>query len=137
MNRVLLDSDVILDLFLDRKPFSDFSVEVLFLCESGKIDGYVTPVIVSNCYYILRKSAKHSAVIQKLKQLLSIVNVLAMDSQSVLKSLDSDFSDFEDALQNYSAELSGLNAILTRNIKDYKNSKLAILTPEHFCKALG
>ena len=133
MTKLLIDIDVILDFFFQREPFADSSAQILSLCESKKIKGYITPVIVSNVYYLLRQTAKHEKVIEKLKLLLSITEILAIDKAIVLHALSSEFRDFEDAIQNYTAELNNEIAILiTRNIKDYKHSHLAIMTPDNF-----
>ena len=70
MDRVLIDSDVILDSLFDRKPFAEYSTTVLRMCETGIIKGFLTPLIYSNIYYLLRQTAKHEKVIKKLKQLL-------------------------------------------------------------------
>lgn len=136
MKRVLIDTDVILDFFFDRKPFSDDAAKVLSLCESGEIQGFVTSVIISNVYYLLRQNAPHGKVVEKLSQLVAIIDVLATDKDAILKALNSSFKDFEDALQNYSAELNGqIDLIITRNIKDFRNSALGIMTPENYLKA--
>jgi predicted nucleic acid-binding protein len=133
MKKILVDTDVILDFFFDRKPFSENSTIILNLCENKIIEGYVTPVIISNIYYLLRRNAKHEKVIEKLKLLLTILNVLKMDKSTIEKALNSDFKDFEDALQNFSAVNFGeIEAIITRNIKDYKRSEIGVLTPESF-----
>lgn len=135
MKRVLIDTDVILDFFFDRAPFSDDAAKVLSLCESREIKGYVTSVIISNVYYLLRQTATHEKVIEKLTQLMTITEVLTTDKDVILKALNSDFKDFEDALQNYAAELNGqIDLIITRNIKDYKNSSLGIMTPGNYLK---
>ncbi len=136
MDHVLIDSDVILDALFDRKPFAKFAVQILKLCESKKIKGYLTPLIYSNVYYLLRQSAQHEMVIQKLKQLLQITDVLQMDRNVVENALESDFKDFEDSLQHFSAvNHSQIDIILTRNIKDYKHSKLGVFTPEIYLKS--
>lgn len=133
MQRVLIDTDVILDFFFDRKPFSDHAARVLSLCESKEIIAYVTSVIISNVYYILRQNARHDKVIEKLRVLVSITEILNCDKTVISKALDSKFTDFEDAIQNYSAELSGkVDVILTRNIKDFKNGALSVMTPENY-----
>lgn len=133
MQRVLIDTDVILDFFFDRKPFSDHAARVLSLCESKEIIAYVTSVIISNVYYILRQNARHEKVIEKLRVLVSITEILNCDKTVISKALDSKFTDFEDAIQNYSAELSGkVDVILTRNIKDFKNGALSVMTPENY-----
>ncbi len=138
MDRVLIDSDVILDSFFDRKPFVEYSTVILSMCESGKISGFVTPLIFSNVYYLLRRTAKHEKVIEKLAQLLKITKVLQMDRNVIEKALNSKFKDFEDALQNYSAVNNGnIDLILTRNLKDYKKSELGVFTPETYIKSIN
>ena len=135
MDNVLVDTDVILDSFFDREPFSEFSTEILNLCEQKKLNGFTTPVIISNVYYLLRKSAKHQIIIEKIKQLLTIIDIVKVDKNVVLSALNSEFKDFEDALQNFSAiENGNIKIILTRNIKDFSKSKLAVLTPETYLK---
>lgn len=137
MGNALIDTDVILDFFFDRKPFSEFASKLLSLCEAKKINGYVTSVIISNVYYLLRQTARHEKVIDKLKQLLLFIKVLDMDKTIVINALNSNFKDFEDALQNFSAMKNGkIDLILTRNIKDYKNSELGVLTPEIYLKTM-
>lgn len=137
MNKVLIDTDVILDFFFDRKPFSEHAAQVIGLCETGNIKGFVTPVIYSNVYYILRQTAGHDKVIENLKQLLLITEVLLMDKEVVSNALNSGFKDFEDSLQNYTAIKNGeIDAILTRNLKDFKKSEMAVMTPESYIKAL-
>jgi len=72
MTNILLDTDVILDFLFDREPFSENASKVLSLCESKEITGYITPVILSNVYYLLRKTARHEKVIETLKQLVPL-----------------------------------------------------------------
>jgi len=135
MDKVLIDTDVLLDFFFDRKPFAKFSTEILNLCEENKLIGFTTPVIISNVYYLLRKTAKHDIIVERIKQLLNIIEIIKMDKSAVVNALNSDFKDFEDALQNFSAIDNGsISIVLTRNIKDFKTSELAILTPETYLK---
>ena len=138
MKKVLIDTDVILDFFFDREPFSENAAKILSLCEKKVIAGFVTPVIISNVYYLLSQKAKQEKVIEKLKVLLSIIDVLIIDKNSILVALNSDFKDFEDALQNYAAELNGeINLIVTRNTKDYKRSELGVMNPEDLLKYIN
>ncbi len=135
MDYVLIDSDVILDFFFDREPFADYASEIFSLCENNTIKGFTTPVIISNVYYLLSKIAKHEVVIEKLKQLLSIIDIAEINKEIIIEALNSKFKDFEDALQNYAAENSDLvKIILTRNIKDYQKSNLAVFSPEMYLK---
>ncbi len=135
MENVLIDTDVILDFFFDRQPFAVFATELFLLCEKEQIKGFTTPVIISNVYYLLRKTAPHDIIIEKLKQLLIIIEVVIMNQEVVVDALNSKFKDFEDALQNFAATNNGtIQIILTRNIKDFQNSGLAIISPEMFLK---
>jgi len=135
MDKVLIDTDVLLDFFFDREPFAEYATEILSLCEENKLSGFTTPVIISNVYYLLRKTAKHDIIVEKIKQLLSIIDIIKMDRNVVINALNSEFKNFEDALQNFSAiENEEIKVILTRNIKDFKKSELAILTPETYLK---
>ena len=89
MKRVFIDTDVILDFFFDREPFSDDAAKVLSLCESREIKGFITSVIISNVYYLLKQTATHEKVIEKLKQLITITEVLTTDKEVILKALNS------------------------------------------------
>jgi len=137
MNNIIIDSDILLDFLLQRQPFFDHSLKVLTLCEKGKVKGYITGLIISNAYYLLKKHFQHKMIMNDFRQLLVFLDVLTIEKNTILKAIDSEFSDFEDALQNFSAESNAsINAIITRNIKDYKKSKLSVFTPAMFLEAL-
>ncbi|MEM6526363.1 MAG: PIN domain-containing protein [Bacteroidota bacterium] len=131
--RVLIDTDIVLDFFLDRKPFSDEATKIFALCEAKRVQGFITPVICSNVYYILRQTASHERIIEKLNLLMNFIGVLDMGRGTIIQALGSGFRDFEDALQHYSAVQSDfIDGILTRNVKDFKKSEIGVLTPEGF-----
>ncbi len=135
MDKVLIDTDIILDFLFDRNPFSDDASKLLSLCESKQIQGFVTAIMLSNIYYLLRKTAKHEKVMGSLKMLMTILDIVTTDRNSVLHALNSEFKDFEDALQNFSAESDKeIKIIITRNIKDYKSSNLSVMQPEIYLK---
>ncbi|QQR97554.1 MAG: PIN domain-containing protein [Sphingobacteriales bacterium] len=137
MDKVLIDTDVILDFFFDRKPFSEEASLILNLCEKDKIKGFITSIMLSNIYYLLRKTAKHEKVIENLKILMRFIDVIITDKKAIIDALNSDFKDFEDALQNFSVQNQNkIKVIITRNIKDYKTSKLSIMTPETYLKTI-
>ena len=138
MKKILIDTDVILDFFFDRQPFSKNAAILFSLCENKLIEGFVTPVIISNTYYLLRKFAKHEKVIEKLKLLFKITSILDMNTNVVENALNSNFRDFEDALQNFSAVNNGeIDAIITRNVKDFKKSTIGIFTTENYVKLIN
>ncbi|WP_113922632.1 type II toxin-antitoxin system VapC family toxin [Cognataquiflexum aquatile] len=136
MDTVLIDTDVILDFFFDRKPFSEEASRLLSLCEKGEVKGFVTSIMLSNVYYLLRKTANHEKVIENLKMLMNIIDVTTTNKNTVIQALNSEFKDFEDALQNFSAiNEKEIKVIITRNIKDYKSSTLSIMTPDSYLKS--
>jgi predicted nucleic acid-binding protein len=138
MKRVLIDTDVILDFFFDRQPFSDDAATVLSYCENKTIQGFITPVIISNIYYLLKRTASHEKVVEKLEQLLTIIDILAMDGTIVRLALKSGFRNFEDSMQHFTAVTDGtIDAIITRRIKDYSRSEIGIMTPDDFIKTFG
>ena len=97
-----------------------------------------TPVICSNTYYLLRQTAGHEKVTGKLRLLMTLLDVVSMDRDTVMKALNSGFKDFEDALQYFAAHKSGfIDVILTRNVKDYSKSEIGVLTPEAFVKIVA
>jgi predicted nucleic acid-binding protein len=138
MKSVLLDTDVLLDFYLDRKPFSDDSLQLLLKCEQKQCRAFITPLIVANTYYILRRHATHNFVVERLQILLNTITVLTMDQKQVFAALDSKFTDFEDALQYFSAIQSNkVDAIITRNTKDFKQSKIPVFSPQEFLATLS
>ena len=138
MKSILIDSDVLLDFFLDRKPFSDDSLQLLLKCEQKQCRAFITPLIVANTYYILRRHATHNFVVERLQILLNTITVLTMDQKQVFAALDSKFTDFEDALQYFSVIQSNkVDAIITRNTKDFKQSKIPVFSPQEFLATLS
>lgn len=137
MKTILIDTEAILDFFFDREPYSADAAKVLSLCESREIKTFITSVILNYVYYLLRQHSTHEKVIEKLKLLITITEALITNKESIQHALNSSFKDFEDALQNYSAVLNGrIDIIITRNIKDFMNSSLGIMTPSNYLKTL-
>jgi predicted nucleic acid-binding protein len=137
MQKVFVDTDVIIDFLTDRKPFSEHAAIILSLSEYKNIQVCVSALTFANCYYILKKFSSHSKVISKLSQLAEIVEIVDLTRIAVLNSLKSDFKDFEDSIQNETAKKnSQIKVLITRNIKDYQNSDLSVLTPELYLKSL-
>jgi len=133
---IFIDTDVVLDFLLNREPLSTSVAIILTLSEQGKINAYISPLTISNCYNILRKLASHKKVVTNLRKLLVITNIASISKQDVILALNSKFSDFEDALQHFSAiSHSKIDVILTRNVRDFKNSEVPVMTPESYLKA--
>jgi predicted nucleic acid-binding protein len=132
---IFMDTDVVLDFLLDREPFSSYASVIFTHSEENKNQTYISPLTVSNCYYILRRLASHNKVIDNLQKLLVITNITSISKKDVVLALNSKFRDLEDALQHYGAiSHAKIDVILTRNIKDYKHSEIPVMTPETYLK---
>ena len=132
MKKVFLDSDVILDLLLERQPYHS-SITLLFeKARSGGIILFTSSVCILNINYIIRKSYSRDNTREILNRFLPFIKVLSVDSGIIHSSLNSDFMDFEDGVQYYCSLNNEISEIITRNIKDYKPSKIPVLTPIEF-----
>ena len=135
MTDFFIDTDVIIDFIVDRQPFSREAARVFSLIEQKKVRGYTSALCYSNLYYVLSKYASHRKVIARLNELTEFVGILKVDEEIIKSALVSDFKDFEDAVQYYTAHNSKrIDVIITRNINDYKNASLPVMTPETFLK---
>jgi len=134
IKKVFIDTDIILDVALAREPFFKNSKMILVMAENNIIIGNISSNCIANIYYILRKVGGDSIARKFILGLVKYITVITIDHQNVLDALKSKFSDFEDALQNYSAIEQQCEYIVTRNINDYKNSKLKVVSPEDFIK---
>lgn len=134
--RVLFDTDVVLDLILDREPFVQVATELFELHEEGRIDIFVAAVTPINVFYITRKNKGLDRAWRAIDELLSSVAVCHLDQAILVKARKTAFKDFEDAVQHTCATASGLDAIVTRNLKDYKNATLPVFSPPDFLKKL-
>lgn len=132
MKQIFVDTDIILDLFTSREPFYIYSAMLFTLIDSGKVCAFVSSLIFSNLFYILRKDNTREKSIKILTKLKSLVTILPVDSKIIESALQSGFRDFEDAIQYYTAKTGVIDFIITRNIKDFKLSDIDVLSAEDF-----
>lgn len=130
--RVLLDTDVILDLFLDRPPFADAAATLWLAHEREQLTAYVAAITPVNLFYIARKLRDENTARQAVVELLATLKVCAVDQGSLSSALSLPFRDYEDAVQHAAASAAGLEAIVTRNLRDFTAATLPILTPGEF-----
>ena len=135
MEKIFIDTDVILDFMIGRHPFAVDAAQILSLSETRKISVCTTALVLSNAYYILRKLGPHKKVMEKLSKLSKWIEIISISKVTVLHALSSEFTDFEDALQHFAALAENARVIVTRNTKDFKRSELAVLTPDQFLKS--
>lgn len=137
MHQILIDTDVLLDFFLARRPFYDNATSIMRLAEKQKLRLFITPVICANLHYILSKSASKKKVEDALTTLLRIVEVLPMDANTIVQALEQSPKDFEDALQYQAAVQNGeIEAILTRNIADFPTQPIPVMQPDELLALL-
>lgn len=131
MKHFLLDTNVVIDFLTDRRPFSLLAAKLFDYSEKGKIKLYITAVSYNNTYFVIRKLTSHKETINILKDLEKLVETVNTTREAIKHALDSEFKDFEDAIQYFSARTNKkLDAIITRNVSDFKLSRLPILTPD-------
>jgi len=135
MDRLLVDTNIVIDLLAKREKFLTEAQELFTLSDKKEVKLYVSSLTFANTHYILSQSLKIDDSRKILRKFKVLVEVLPMDDKIIDLSLDSDFKDFEDALQNFAAVSNGdIDVIVTRNVKDFKKSEIAVLTPESFLK---
>ena len=132
MSKIFVDTDVILDLLARRVPFFHFSAVLFTFAEMKKLELYTSPLILANTFYILRKQLGNNEAKNALRKLRILLHVVDSSESIIDKALNSDFTDFEDAIQYYTALEHGIKIILTRNVRDYKKASVIIQTPEEF-----
>lgn len=134
--KLLIDTNVILDVLCNRPDFVEDASKIFKLCEIKKVDGYISALSVPNIVYIMRKeldSAKIKEILEKLSLIFTIVDLKAED---IKKAANLDFKDYEDALQSICAKRIKANYIVTRNIKDYSNSPITAIKPSELLERI-
>jgi predicted nucleic acid-binding protein len=138
MIKVFLDTNVFLDLLLERGEFADASEKILRWCEEGELTGVTSALNIANIYYIVKKQKSKSETKKVIRNLLGFIGIANTTKKDLLLALDSSFDDFEDAIQYYSAlNIDDINFIITRNIKDYNHSTIPVITSEDFVLKYG
>ncbi|MBK6912523.1 MAG: PIN domain-containing protein [Ignavibacteriales bacterium] len=135
MKKVFVDSDIILDLLAKREPNYIFAAKLFTLIDQQKIIGFTSPIVFANLHYLLKKNTSNLSALKSLRKLKTLINILPVDERVIEQSLNSDFSDFEDAIQYFTAVNNGINLTLTRNKVDFKKSKIPIATAEEYLKS--
>jgi len=133
MKRVLIDTNIIVDIATRRDPFFEHSSKVLKLAIEGKITAYVSASAVTDIVYILQKENGKTSTMQFVKELVEYIDILGVDKTIIINALNSNWKDFEDAVQGNVALDNSLDIIITRNTKDFiKLESIQILSPSHF-----
>ncbi|WP_456325484.1 PIN domain-containing protein [Desulfonauticus submarinus] len=130
--KILFDTNIILDVLLDRKPFVHYACYLLSKVERSEIMAFVCATTITTIHYLLKKTLGSDQVYIHINSLLSLFAIAPVNRLVLEKTLKSKFNDFEDAVIHESAIHCGAQYIITRNIKDFKNSKLPVFEPQEF-----
>ncbi|MGN0728534.1 PIN domain-containing protein [Treponema sp.] len=135
--QVLIDTNVVLDVLLDRKNFVQSAVQILKLPEDN-IQKYVSASAITDIHYIAYKEIRNKEKVKELLlKLIQIIHIADVSEDDILSALNSDWNDFEDSVQNAVAESHKYDVIITRNKNDYNHSNLKVLSPEEFLTEIG
>ena len=132
MDRLLVDTNIVLDLLAKRTEFITEAQELFTLSDKKKLKLYVSSLTFANTYYILSQKIKLDNARKILRKFKVLVEVLPMDDKIIDLSLESDFKDFEDAIQYHTAIENEVNMIITRNLKDFKTAEIPVLTAKDY-----
>lgn len=137
MSKVFLDTNVIIDLIADRKPFSRQAIKIFSYGENNMLKLFTSSHSIATTHYLMKKYMDEKTLREVLLNLLDYLTVIAVDVDILKKSLRSNHKDFEDAIQILCASNEDkMDFIVTRNIKDFRNSEIQVLTPDELCLKL-
>ena len=138
MYKVFVDTDVILDLLMEREPFQKAAVELFRQIELKNIKGYTSPLIIANLHYLLSKIFNKKKSIELLTELLKIIVITKIDGETIKQVFEEKkIKDLEDLIQYYSALERDIDFIVTRNIKDFpKTDEIIIIKPDELVKII-
>ncbi len=134
--KVLFDTNVLLDLLLDRAPHADLSEQLVSLVDAGALDGAICATTATTIHYLAAKAVGRKAATGHLRKLLAIFEVAAVDERVLRGALDLQFPDFEDAVLHEAARAVRATAIVTRNGKDFARATLLVFDPPELLAAL-
>ena len=128
--KILFDTNIILDVLLNRAPFVDLSANLVSSVENKVIEGYLCASTITTLDYLISKSKNREIARVEIQKLLTLFQIADVNSSVLLMSVNSSFTDFEDAVQFFSGKCCKVNGLVTRNTKDFKHATLPIYTPD-------
>ncbi len=127
--KILIDTNIIVDVALERQAYLEESEQVLFLVEQGRFQGYISASTFSDLYYIIRKQKGREWTMEFLQKLLTYCQIATVNDEAIRVALSANFADFEDAIQYGTAVVNQLEVIVTRNPQDFPVETPRIMTP--------
>jgi predicted nucleic acid-binding protein len=128
--RVLVDTNVVLDVLLDREPFVEDSADILARVETGEVSGWLCATTVTTLFYLIAKAANVATARAEVQNLLSLFEIAPVNRPILDGAIALEFSDFEAAVLHEAARQVEAQAIVTRNVQDFDPSEIPVYTPE-------
>jgi predicted nucleic acid-binding protein len=135
LEKLFVDTDVVLDLLSGRQPHYKFAAELFSLADIESVRLYVSSLTFANVHYVLSKQLSASESRKLLLRFKTLVTVLPVNDKIIELALSSSFADFEDAIQFYAAIEKNISILLTRNLKDFKKATIPVMTPQQYLKS--
>lgn len=133
--KIFVDTNIIIDLIADRKPYSKYALILFTRAEHKKLKLYCSSHSVATTHYLLKKYMEEKKLREILYSLLDLIQIIPVDTDIIKKGLRSKHKDFEDALQILCASsVEKMDFIVTRNLKDFVNSEIQVLSPDEIIK---
>jgi predicted nucleic acid-binding protein len=135
--KILLDTNIVLDLLMDRMPYADAAADLFSKVEEGAVIGYLCGTTVTTVYYLASKTLGVARAHEEIGKILTLFEVVPVNRIVLESALAIDFTDFEDAVIHEAACHAGADAIVTRNQKDYKKSRIPVYTSAEMVNILS
>ena len=135
--KVIVDTNVVLDVLLAREPFLRPAVDVFRLVEESRIDAFICATTVTTVDYLLVKSLPTSDARSALRRLISLFEIATVNRPVIERALESKIQDFEDAVLDEAGQMAGADFVITRNTKDFTGSSLKVCDPDEFIALLN
>ena len=136
MMKILLDTNIVLDVLADRAPFAEEAATIFKLCETRQVEGVIYALTIPHLVYVMRKELERDQISGVLQKLTAIFEVADMRAEDLRKAAALPIPDFEDALQSVCAQRIKADYIVTRNIKDFLQSKVMAVKPSELLERI-
>ncbi|HNR95017.1 MAG TPA: PIN domain-containing protein [Kiritimatiellia bacterium] len=133
--RIIVDTNVVLDVLLDRKPFANAAAGVFSLIEESKFEGMLCATTVTTIDYLLSQAFSRPKSLETLRRLLELFEIAPVNRPVIEEAFRSKITDFEDAVLEQAGRLAGADAIVTRNTRDFRNSAIKAIGPDELLSA--
>lgn len=130
--RLLIDANILLDVLQNREPYCEKSSLIWKLCETEQDEGYISALTYANLVYVMRKELEPSKIEDVLQKLALVFKCADLTADDLAKVAEMKWDDFEDAVQSVTAERVHADYIITRNVRDFKNSKVMAFMPSEY-----